>query len=116
MVLTHNGFGVTFTLPTDEWSISPAGRFGISIQNSKLKLSFRLERQGMADKQPPATYRENGLKSAEKVPDKTAILSRDDKMTIAGGTEAVGISTMETVVATSICVIIADFYLTMVFL
>ncbi len=32
------------------------------------------------------------------------------------GTEAVGISTMETVVATSICVIIADFYLTMVFL
>lgn len=31
------------------------------------------------------------------------------------GTEAVGISTTETVVATSICIIIADFYLTMVF-
>lgn len=31
------------------------------------------------------------------------------------GTEAVGVSTMETVVATSICIIIADFYLTMVF-
>lgn len=31
------------------------------------------------------------------------------------GTEAVGVSTTETVVATSICIIIADFYLTMVF-
>lgn len=31
------------------------------------------------------------------------------------GTEAVGVSTTETVVATSVCVIIADFYLTMVF-
>jgi phospholipid/cholesterol/gamma-HCH transport system permease protein len=31
------------------------------------------------------------------------------------GTEAVGISTTETVVATSICIILADFYLTMVF-
>lgn len=31
------------------------------------------------------------------------------------GTEAVGIATTETVVATSICIIIADFYLTMVF-
>jgi phospholipid/cholesterol/gamma-HCH transport system permease protein len=31
------------------------------------------------------------------------------------GTEAVGTSTTETVVATSICIIIADFYLTMVF-
>lgn len=31
------------------------------------------------------------------------------------GTEAVGMSTMETVVATSICIIIADFYLTMMF-
>jgi len=31
------------------------------------------------------------------------------------GTEAVGISTTQTVVATSICIIIADFYLTMVF-
>lgn len=31
------------------------------------------------------------------------------------GTESVGISTTETVVATSICIIIADFYLTMVF-
>ena len=31
------------------------------------------------------------------------------------GTEAVGVSTTETVVATSICIIIADFYLTMLF-
>jgi phospholipid/cholesterol/gamma-HCH transport system permease protein len=31
------------------------------------------------------------------------------------GTEAVGVSTTETVVATSICIIIADFYLTMIF-
>lgn len=31
------------------------------------------------------------------------------------GTEAVGVSTTETVVATSICVIVADFYLTMAF-
>ncbi len=31
------------------------------------------------------------------------------------GTEAVGVSTTQTVVATSICIIIADFYLTMVF-
>jgi phospholipid/cholesterol/gamma-HCH transport system permease protein len=31
------------------------------------------------------------------------------------GTEAVGVSTTESVVATSICIIIADFYLTMVF-
>ncbi|MEM6995097.1 MAG: ABC transporter permease [Myxococcota bacterium] len=31
------------------------------------------------------------------------------------GTEAVGVSTTETVVATSVCVIVADFYLTMVF-
>ena len=31
------------------------------------------------------------------------------------GTEAVGVSTMETVVATSICIIIADFYMTMMF-
>ncbi|MBV1862527.1 MAG: ABC transporter permease, partial [Nannocystaceae bacterium] len=32
------------------------------------------------------------------------------------GTEAVGKSTMETVVATSICVILADFYITILFL
>lgn len=31
------------------------------------------------------------------------------------GTEAVGVSTTETVVATSVCVIVADFYLTMIF-
>lgn len=31
------------------------------------------------------------------------------------GTEAVGVSTTQTVVATSVCVIVADFYLTMVF-
>src|SRR5690606_10923455 len=31
------------------------------------------------------------------------------------GTEAVGVATTETVVATSVCIIVSDFYLTMIF-
>ncbi len=91
MVLRHNGFGLTIALPDDGWSFSPAGRYGISIQKSKLKLSLRVKREGKA-KRTPEMYREANLKSFDKAPDKTLVMSRDDTATVAGGTEAVGIT------------------------